>query len=208
MLLWIMNSLSPLEIRSRILIDSVFQQLMLDWLDDCQQGDYSSGSLTDIKTHHAAHGVDVDSDECDARSVLMLAHVQPANICTADEVTEVYSQVLHDADDIMYASNQHRCRLQTSTSKGCRCTAESTCRAHFSHELYPSTHVDNDTGAIHFKKTEPWINTFNLVMFHALRCNTNITCLLSGMQVCAIIAYITDYVTKSPLQMHSIFESI
>ncbi|KZT10315.1 uncharacterized protein LAESUDRAFT_613779, partial [Laetiporus sulphureus 93-53] len=82
------------------------------------------------------------------------------------------------------------------------------CQARFPHNIHPSTEVDIGTGAIHFKKSEPWINTFNPVMSYALRCNTDVTCLLLRTQVCTIITYITDYITKSPLKTHSIFETV
>lgn len=43
---------------------------------------------------------------------------------------------------------------------------------------------------------------------YLLRCNTDVTCLLSGMQVKAVVAYVTDYITKSSLKMYMIFEVV
>jgi hypothetical protein len=41
-----------------------------------------------------------------------------------------------------------------------------------------------------------------------LRCNSDITSLLSGTAIKAIVAYISDYITKPGLKTHTIFEAI
>ena len=66
----------------------------------------------------------------------------------------------------------------------------------------------DDVGAITMRKTEQWINTYNIVLSYLLRCNTDVTSLLSGTQVKAVIAYVTDYITKSLLKTHTMFETI
>ena len=45
-------------------------------------------------------------------------------------------------------------------------------------------------------------------MSYLLRCNSNVTSLLSGTQVKAVIAYVMNYITKSLLKIYSIFETI
>ena len=42
---------------------------------------------------------------------------------------------------------------------------------------------------------------------HSLRCNTDVTSLLSGTSIKAVISYVTDYVTKPTLKTHQIFSS-
>ena len=58
------------------------------------------------------------------------------------------------------------------------------------------------------KKSEPWINTVTQVVTYLFRCNTDITCLLSGTAIKAVVMYVSDYITKSSLKTHTIFESI
>ncbi|KAF8588408.1 hypothetical protein K439DRAFT_1312207, partial [Ramaria rubella] len=43
---------------------------------------------------------------------------------------------------------------------------------------------------------------------YLLRCNSDMTSLLSGTAIKAVIAYVTDYVSKNPLKTYGIFESI
>ena len=46
------------------------------------------------------------------------------------------------------------------------------------------------------------------MLTYLLRCNTDTTSLLSGTAIKAAIAYITDYISKSSLKTHVIFETI
>src|SRR5436190_11284813 len=64
------------------------------------------------------------------------------------------------------------------------------------------------TGAINMKKLEAWINTITRPVTYLLRCNTDVTSLLSGTAIKTVVAYITDYVTKPGLKTYSIFEVI
>ncbi|KAF8576813.1 hypothetical protein K439DRAFT_1649214 [Ramaria rubella] len=68
--------------------------------------------------------------------------------------------------------------------------------------------VDPKTGHINLKKGEAWISTFTPIVTYLLRCNSDVTSLLSGTAIKAVIAYVTDYVSKSPLKTYGIFESI
>jgi hypothetical protein len=58
------------------------------------------------------------------------------------------------------------------------------------------------------KKKESWINTFTPLVTFILRCNTDITSLASGTAIKSVIMYISDYITKSALKTHTIFDSI
>lgn len=64
--------------------------------------------------------------------------------------------------------------------------------------------VDLESGALLLKKGEEWLNTFTVVVSYILRrCNTDVTCLLSGPMVRAVIAYVTDYITKQELKAYT-----
>ena len=43
---------------------------------------------------------------------------------------------------------------------------------------------------------------------YALRCNTDVTSLSSGTAIKAVVLYVSDYITKSTLKTHTIFDSI
>ena len=58
------------------------------------------------------------------------------------------------------------------------------------------------------KKLEPWLNTFSPLVTYILRCNTDVTSLSSGMAIKGFVLYVSDYITKSTLKTHTIFDSI
>ena len=74
--------------------------------------------------------------------------------------------------------------------------------------LFKQTEVDPMTEALNIKTGEPWLNTVTPVLTYVLRCNTDVTSLLSGTAVKAVVAYISDYVTKTALKTYTMFDSI
>ena len=58
------------------------------------------------------------------------------------------------------------------------------------------------------KKLEPWLNTFSPLVTYILRCNTDVTSLSSGTAIKGFVLYVSDYITKSTLKTHTIFDSI
>ena len=68
--------------------------------------------------------------------------------------------------------------------------------------------VELETGALSLGQKEEWINTHNLLLSYLLRCNTDVTSLLSGTMVKAVLAYVTDYVKKTSLKTYSVPEAI
>ena len=58
------------------------------------------------------------------------------------------------------------------------------------------------------KKLEAWLNTFSPLVTYIPRCNTDVTSLSSGTAIKGVILYISYYITKSTLKMHTIFDSI
>ena len=74
--------------------------------------------------------------------------------------------------------------------------------------LFTKSTIDILTGAISMKKLEPWLNTFTSIVTYLFRCNTDVTSLSSGTAIKAVVIYFSDYITKSSLKTHVIFDSI
>ena len=68
--------------------------------------------------------------------------------------------------------------------------------------------VNVNTGALDIKKGEEWMNTVNPVISYLFHCNTDVTSLLSGTAIKAVVAYISDYITKAPLKTYAVFDTI
>ena len=90
----------------------------------------------------------------------------------------------------------------------CKDNKYGKCKARFPRPVFECTEVDPETGALKLKKLEPWINFFAPVLTYIMRCNTDVTCLWSGTALKAVIVYVSDYITKTGLKTHVIFEAI
>lgn len=90
--------------------------------------------------------------------------------------------------------------------KGCL-DKNGNCMARFPREIRKETTVSLEDGHIFMKKLESMMNTFSYCLTYLLRCNSDVTSLLSGTSVKAVISYVTDYVTKPVLKTHQIFSS-
>ncbi|KAH9848178.1 hypothetical protein C2E23DRAFT_710553, partial [Lenzites betulinus] len=68
--------------------------------------------------------------------------------------------------------------------------------------VIPTTTVDSETGELTLRIVNGMINNYNPTMLEGLRCNMDIQFIGSGEEAKAVIYYITDYITKSPLKAH------
>ena len=74
--------------------------------------------------------------------------------------------------------------------------------------FFQQSFVDPTTGYLNLKKGESMMNTFTTLVSYLFRCNTDVTSLLSGTAVKAIVAYISDYISKTPLKTYMVFDTI
>ena len=123
-------------------------------------------------------------------------------------------------DDLLLRSNIHTCRQgrtprsaktaneckKNNAVKGCL-NKDGICMARFPREHVEETYVDHSDGHIVMKKRERMMNTFSYALTYLLRCNTDVTSLLSGTSIKAVISYVSDYITKPTLKTHQIFSS-
>ncbi len=216
-LLWIQGSLSPQDVRDRMLSDETFRNELILWLEQCQQGDYTNGTQSDVaqRMHarrHVETGIAMDMEDAPEEEATekdfrdpctVLPAVPPADRSSASQ-SRWWEDLCEEVDDVVYLSNRHDHRHR----RGCLRGNPPYCKARFPRQMEAETAVDLETGALKFRKTEEWINTFNIILSYVLRCNTDVTSLLSGTQVRAVVAYITDYITKTPLKTYSVFEAV
>jgi hypothetical protein len=58
------------------------------------------------------------------------------------------------------------------------------------------------------KKLEPMLNCLTPDITYCLRCNTHVTSLLSGTSIKAVVAHISDYISKASLKIYQIFDTV
>ncbi len=209
LLLWISGSCSPPEIRDNALAaDHTFATAIIAWLESCHQGQFSTGSRRDVENRLNKLGRPAKYSKPKpwwADPTNSLPSPPPPSTAAQDVQDAWFQKMLESSDDIVCLANTH----DSSHSKGCLRPPDFECRARFPRNpLYSESFVDQDSGALRFRKDEAWINTYNVVLSYLMRCNTDVTCLLSGTQVRAVLAYVTDYITKMSLKTYTIFETI
>jgi hypothetical protein len=124
--------------------------------------------------------------------------------------------------DLILRSNVHTCKrpeagtdFSKSLKPGAKVKREvrgcvrkdGTCSARFPRDVFQKTEVDPDDGYINMKKLEPMLNTVTPDLTYLLRCNTDVTSLLSGTSIKAVVAYVSDYITKSSLKIYQLIPS-
>ncbi|RXW13797.1 hypothetical protein EST38_g12057 [Candolleomyces aberdarensis] len=222
MLIWVSGSLSPKDVRERLLSeDSAFQRDLVAYLESCQIGEFMTGPMSDIKSKFAAsEGVTVDDPTQRLPVPPPLTTCPDYSTCNCDDCNSLREWVesyKETVDNVLFRSNVHKCYVkrdvvvngvhkQHVSGKGC-INKDGVCTARFPREIYQSTQVDGE-GRIVLKKLEPLINTVNPIMAYAFACNTDTTSLGSGTAVNATVGYVADYIVKMGLKSYQIFSSV
>jgi hypothetical protein len=119
-------------------------------------------------------------------------------------------------DDLLLRSNVHNCnrgtnkdgtRRKDKASGGCMNNKWGKCKARFPRPTFLKTFID-EFGAISLRKMEAWLNTITPLVTYLFRCNTDVTSLSSGTAIKGVVLYVSDYITKTTLKTHTIFDSI
>ncbi|KIM34721.1 hypothetical protein M413DRAFT_38261, partial [Hebeloma cylindrosporum] len=221
MLLWIKGGLSPQELRKRLMDpDSEFQKKIIKYLESCFTGDFMTGSQEEVLTK-----VTEMSQAPDYADPTQTLPDSPPTYCDGDHedtckpcnrLQAWWDQFKVTVDDILSRSNIHNCNRNLNkdgtrrkgASAGCMDNKWGKCKARFPRPTAPSTTMDPETGYLTMKKCEAWINTITPIVTYLFRCNTDITSISSGTAIKGVVLYISDYITKTSLKTHTIFESI
>jgi len=134
-----------------------------------------------------------------------------------DDLKSWWVRFRDTVDDFLCKSNIHNCdrnknkdgtQNKKATYVGCKDNKWGKCKARFPRPTYEQTQVDTETGALNMKKGEPWMNTVTPVLTYLFRHNTDVTSLCSGTAIKAVVLYVSDYITKSSLKTHVVFDAI
>jgi hypothetical protein len=98
-------------------------------------------------------------------------------------------------------------KVKYTGSKGCL-NKEGVCMARFPRETFPKSVVDYADGSLNVKKLESQINNVTPMLTYCVRCNSDVASLLSGTAIKAIIAYVSDYISKVSLKSYQVFSAM
>ena len=230
--LWIKNVLSPQEIRDKLMNnDGEFQKNLIQYLEGCQKGEFLTGSMEYVKSkipidiENRSKGIHTIFNKTSPQTVdnsyqdpTLTLPEEPPNLCELNEHTSFdarqllshwWSKFYNTVDDILLRSNVHRCNSSDQEknkfkAKGCL-NRDGICKARFPRPIVPETTVNFEDGYINLKKLESMLNTISPCITYIFRCNTDVTSLLSGTSIKAVISYVSDYIAKPTLKTYQIF---
>ncbi|KAJ3559087.1 hypothetical protein NM688_g550 [Phlebia brevispora] len=165
LLIWIEGSYTPSEIRARVLSNvDEFRGKMIRWLESCHQGQFSTGSMSEIYARRIARNEVLTIDDGDqpgaeeneledVNNPCLRRPLEPPKSGGTDEIEEWYRSVILESDDLAVRCNKHT-HHKDSRLDSCRKGVLHTCRAWFPRALIPETVVEEETGAIFLKKRE------------------------------------------------------
>ena len=91
---------------------------------------------------------------------------------------------------------------------GCLNNKWGKCKARFPRRTFEQTEVDMNNGALNIKKGESMLNSVTAEVTYLIHSNTDVTSLLSGTAIKAVVAYVSDYISKPSLKTYLIFEAV
>jgi hypothetical protein len=237
-LLWIKNSLSPQEIRDRVMSDdSNFRTQLMAYLESACKGEFLCGSFDDVETKVAsniagpAYYRDPTQTLPEVPPPMCEKHEHEPDCVRCMELEAWRVRYEQTVDDILYRVNIHDCResvtdqiretekknwrkvakpkktVQKATYERRGCLVNGVCKARFPRDVFKNTEIDED-GHINMRKLEPNMNTVTPILTYLAGANTDVTSLLSGTAVKAVISYVSDYVSKLGLKTYQAFASV
>ena len=225
MLLWIKGYLNPQELKDKIMNnDEAWQLRLFKYLESCHSGEFITGSHAEVskilEEERTKEGY-VDPTQTlpnPPPSKCRQDHqgTETLQCKTCKDIMNWEEKYKITVDDLLHRSNVHSCsrgtnkdgtRKKNKSSGSCMDNKWNTCKARFPRLTFLKTAID-DCGTVCMKKLEAWLNTFSPLVTYIFRCNTDVTSLSSGTAIKGVVLYVSDYITKSTLKTHTIFDSI
>lgn len=211
LLLWIRGSLTPQEIRDRIMDPSSdFQKKIVEYLESLCVGGFIDSDVSEVSVSVKKEEKDNSAYE---KPTLTLPEAPPKcrRSCNECESKLTWRRKFKTTvNDLLLRSNIHKHdKLDKDGVNVSYCmNSKGECKRRFPRDVSEQTMVDPHSGALNMKKSEPMMNTVTPELTYVLRSNSDVTSLLSGTAIKAIVAYVTDYITKQALKTYSIFDVV
>ncbi|KAF5331203.1 hypothetical protein D9611_013117 [Ephemerocybe angulata] len=224
MLVWVAGAWRPQDIKDRLMSgDSAFVRDLIAYLESCQVGEFSTGTMADMVEKHGPNAPVKSVDPTQCLPIPPPKCTCPAlgmSSCDCQECSSLRAwldQYNDRVDSVVYGSNVHTCFLRRNvvvngvhthhiSGKGC-INKDGVCTARFPRPIIEISYVD-EKGTLHLKKMEARINTITPTTAYCMGCNTDTTPLCSGTAIKESAGYIVDYVVKMGLKTYQIFSSI
>ncbi|KZT31123.1 hypothetical protein SISSUDRAFT_995501 [Sistotremastrum suecicum HHB10207 ss-3] len=188
MMVWIKGGMDPNAIRQRIneLHDEEFCRRLITYLDDCIINEVPP-KPPDVDEHlnPRGHPCQRFGDSCPVE--------EPARQLDMHDLVKECQTHRHEKTCYKYwkgPPEPKKCRFDLDPDN-----------------VRVSSEID-DNGNILLRAVDGMINNYNKTTLECVRCNMDVKFIASGPDAKAIMYYITDYVTKSPLSAHASYVAL
>jgi len=140
---------------------------------------------------------------------LLLGHVViKCGDCSCEKDRELWWQEFESTvDDVLLRSNQHTHKIDKNGNNISYCmTAKVSANVGFLEIHFHRHWLIQSSGALSLKKGEAWMNSVTPLLSYLLPSNSDVTSLLSGTAIKAVVAYCQRLITKPSLKTYIIFE--
>ncbi|EMD32490.1 hypothetical protein CERSUDRAFT_21875, partial [Gelatoporia subvermispora B] len=188
MVVWVEGGLNPNEMRERIRGDTTaeFQRRLLAFLDDT-----ISTSMPPLPEGYTEPSSPLPHP-CSVRGLTP----EERNSDVAEQLAAVdLHHVVAACQKHVHSNTCYKYWKGKGHAKECRFDLDE------GNVCLEST-IDPETGQICLRCMDGMINNFNDTVIQAMRCNMDIKFIGNGQDAKAVLMYITDYITKSPLKAH------
>jgi len=199
MLVWLNGHLLPQELRDTMTNSEEYKNRVFQWLESSIKCEfpYSEASPT-IQSDRAERVLHKDTGN--PHPAVIAAPRIPEK---EDEMNDFWIHFKEYVNLLLYEYNWHEHQptcwkyLKRGQEK-----IDANCRMGMNGETRPSTSLDPATASILLRRLHPKIASHSDVATFILQCNTDLKFVGSGEAAKSFLYYVTDYITKSSLQVH------
>ncbi|KIO26437.1 hypothetical protein M407DRAFT_52496, partial [Tulasnella calospora MUT 4182] len=196
LLIWLEGHPNPQAMRDAFEKDPTYKNAIFKWLDD-------------VIATSTPGSMDVVTLESDARPSLPKGEPDPRSVMAPQAAD------FDDVEEFNAASSAFISKLVTCTNwhvhsdtcwkklKKGEARDDAHCRLGIDGSTRPITMLDPDSGSILYRRLHPRINNYNPTTIHGIQSNMDIKHIGSGEGAKACLYYVTDYITKFSLPVHS-----
>jgi hypothetical protein len=190
MLVWVEGSLSPDELRKRVLdpTQGNFCHRLLEFLDDTISNCIPPDPDPQLRVHSSRF------HPCSVRAL-------DPKIASAPELQKDLYHIVSCSQVHSHKKTCYKYWKGAPHPKECRFNLDAN-------RYTPVSSIDMETGELCLRCLDGLVNNFNATIIQAMRCNMDIKFIGSGPAAKAILYYITDYITKSELKTNVAYAAL
>lgn len=192
LLIWLDGNPNPQLLRNRMVDDPMFRSDVFSWLEDIIKCELPG---TEAPVENASLPVEEDQQDSRIERAPQVSELDDASFALEFR-TFVRCLAIkcnwHVHNDTCY---KHLRKGEPRT--------DSTCRMRINGATRACTTLDEETLSIQLRRLHPWINNYNDVLLFLFQSNVDIKYIGSGPAAKALVYYISDYITKNELKIHT-----